>query len=102
MIETNVELIPETITDIKTLFPKFKAELRSCGFPTDMGIRNNKCAILLCIQNLISKAVPDQYIESRFKISPSTSSQDLDDKLRYGISIYKTCQPLIRQYIIYS
>ena len=101
-IETNPSLIPKDIHGVGQKYKLFKDEMRNCGFSTDYGVRQFKCAVIMCIGNQIQLAAPNLYDESKFRFTDSTSTDGIRSKLDYCLSLYSLAEPLIRQYIIYG
>ena len=101
-LETNPSLIPADLNAIPQKFKAFKAEMKNCGFSNDYGIRQYKCAIIICIGNQIKLAAPNIHDPAKFQFTDSTSADGIKSKLDFALSMYKLAEPLIRQFIIYG
>ena len=101
-METNPSLIPANELEVSKKFKSFKAEMRACGFALDYGVRQYKCAIIICIGNLIKLAAPELHDDNKFKFTDSTSAESINSKLSYCLTLYKISEPLIRAHIIYG
>ena len=101
MIETFQELIPKTISEFSNKHKKFKKSAGDAGYP-QLGSREFKQSLFLCIKNLLQHSAPELINEQDFSLAPSLNATQTNKKLSKVLLLYQLALPMIRQYVVYD